>query len=412
MARPRAVFLSPILPVPTGNGLSMRMSVFLEALALIADVDLVVIPVAGEMKKFADASFYERLNVRLHLLSLSEGVDSHFSLLSMIPDGMARVQAFRDYAKPSMARFLTGPVKSAVEAILKSRRPDIVHIGRSYLSPLVDLAPSNASLSLDLDEDDMSSFNSLAGLAFERGDHALGFWLRQEGHASDLFISDFGKRFQQIFVASTRERRLLGLRHPGLSFDVARNAVEIPRRSSPLDGADDCLFVGTLSYPPNLNGVIWFVEKVFPRLQARKAWKGNLLIVGDNAPPAILSLSRHPRINLLGPVRELGAVYKRAAIAIAPMRAGGGTRLKVLEAAAHNVASVATHAAAEGLEWPEGTGGWIASTVDQFVASFEEAVSNRRQRAERASLGRKWVELHHSRSRVVSEIAAKLQPLS
>jgi hypothetical protein len=44
--------------VPTGNGLSMRMSVFLEALALIADVDLVVIPVAGEMKKFADASFY------------------------------------------------------------------------------------------------------------------------------------------------------------------------------------------------------------------------------------------------------------------------------------------------------------------------------------------------------------------
>jgi glycosyltransferase involved in cell wall biosynthesis len=411
MSEKRILMISPIFPAETGSGLAMRMAVFLEALAGLAKVEVIVVPVAGNTASFAEPSYMSRLAVRVHVAQLSGMTDTHFKLISQISDPWLRLSAFKHYGKPSFTNTLSSPVRSYIEKIIDAFSPHLVHIGRSYLSPLVENAGSRVA-TLDLDEDDLSSFNSSARVAAASGKDYKAVWLRQEGLACDSQVAIFGPRFQKIFVASHRERVQLGLRHPELKFDVAKNAIQIPAHDFHRDDGATFLFIGSLSYPPNYEGISWFIEKVMPRLYVRGSrLRGRLLIAGTNAPPVLRSFGRLPRVDLVGCVESTDLLYRQATIALGPMWSGGGTRIKLLEAAAFGVASVATEVAAEGLDLPHCVGGWRAINLVDFVDACSQALIEPAERLRRARLGRLWVSKHHSREQVIGGIRAEIRQL-
>ena len=115
------------------------------------------------------------------------------------------------------------------------------------------------------------------------------------------------------------------------------------------------------------------------------------------------ALERHPRISVLGRVSDVAELYRRSTLALAPLRAGGGTRIKLLEAAAHGVASVSTPIAAEGLSWPAAAGGWIAATSGQFAEACREALACPAERNRRAARMLDWVRRHHARKILVGQ---------
>ena len=90
------------------------------------------------------------------------------------------------------------------------------------------------------------------------------------------------------------------------------------------------------------------------------------------------------------------------------MRAGGGTRIKLLEAAARGVASVSTPVGAEGIAWPAETGGWIAAAPGPFAEACSEALMHPAERNRRAKLGLDWVRRHHAREKIVTRISRAL----
>ena len=111
---------------------------------------------------------------------------------------------------------------------------------------------------------------------------------------------------------------------------------------------------------------------------------------------------------MLGRVPDVAPLYRRATLALAPLLSGGGTRIKMLEAAAHRTASVATERAAAGIGWPEDAGGWRVTNASEFAGACHAALASAAERDRRATRGLDWVTRHHSRPHVVSRLCAGL----
>jgi polysaccharide biosynthesis protein PslH len=147
------------------------------------------------------------------------------------------------------------------------------------------------------------------------------------------------------------ERRLLD-QVPGVRTMVIPNAADVeyyqPRAKDPPADGRTVIFFGLLSYLPNLDGVSHFAHEIWPRIvQARP--HARLKIVGGQAPPSLLALAG-PRIELTGFVPDLRPHLAAAAAVVVPLRLGGGTRLKIVEAMAMGKAVVSTSLGAEGIE--------------------------------------------------------------
>jgi glycosyltransferase involved in cell wall biosynthesis len=394
----RSLMITPILPDKTGNGLSMRMGVFAEALAQLGPLVIIVLPVAGSAISGND--FTKSLGARVHFIDVTTHTSAHFMLVSRLADPLARIAAFKAYGQPSLARGLTPPVLEQITRILAQERPDLVHIGRSYLIACASLLPTGTQAVLDLDEDDYTSYLQQAKVAKASGDTYRADWLEQEAIACDALISNWKDGFHRIFVASKAEARTLRARHNLLNVSVIENAIAVPALAPRQVNTTRILFVGSLSYAPNSDGMIWFLERVLPRLRARLRTPVFIDIVGSMAPRRLVE-KRGPNIRLHGFVSSLTDFYKRSTIAIAPLHAGGGTRIKLLEASAYGLASVATEVASAGLGYDVG---WTANSSEAFATCVSEAIHDNHMRDRRARKARQYVQRHYTRDAVMVRI--------
>ena len=160
------------------------------------------------------------------------------------------------------------------------------------------------------------------------------------------------KLSQATFVCSERDRRhLLALRFPNVI--AVPNAVRMPAEAAPLISDPTILFIGLMSYEPNIECVVRLREKIMPLV-----WKTmpqtRLLIAGNGSDALSRASPADQRIEYLGFVPNLDALYARARIVCCPTRNGGGTRVKLIEAAAYGKPMVATRVGAEGLAFRHG----------------------------------------------------------
>jgi glycosyltransferase involved in cell wall biosynthesis len=138
-----------------------------------------------------------------------------------------------------------------------------------------------------------------------------------------------------------------------------------------------------MSWRPNENAALWLVEQVWPRV-VRRVPAARLLLVGRDPGPALRRLSG-PAVEVTGSVEEVRPYLARARVALAPLRSGGGTRLKILEALDAGRPVVATTIGAEGLECLAGDG---LTIVDDPEGMAEQIAALLRDAARAAELGR------------------------
>ena len=114
------------------------------------------------------------------------------------------------------------------------------------------------------------------------------------------------------------------------TLPVLANVLLIERAGWPVSGA--ILFFGAINYYPNTDGLHFFLDEVFPRVR-REHPNARLYIVGQLPPPTIVERAGDDVI-VTGLVEDLRPYLERATVVIAPLRIGGGTRLKIVEAMA------------------------------------------------------------------------------
>lgn len=191
------------------------------------------------------------------------------------------------------------------------------------------------------------------------------------------------KMFDGCAVTSSHDRDLLLRDLPATRVAIVPNAVDLDyfraRHDAPPPEPQSIVFFGAINYFPNADGLKFFLDQIFPRVLARLP-RAKLIVVG-HTPPELFALAS-ANIEMKGFVPDVRVEVERAAVAIAPLRIGGGTRLKILEAMAMAKPVVSTPQGAEGLEVTDGRELLLASTADAFadqlIRVLEDAALARR----------------------------------
>jgi glycosyltransferase involved in cell wall biosynthesis len=376
--RGRLLLIAPALPADRGNGLAMRVGFFLRAYLLRFEVDLAVFPAFGG-PLLPPCALLARVR-RLRIFS-PEAIDTHFMLVNALREPDARLAAFRCYRRPSLASIASAASRSALEGWIAGVHYDVVHVARLYLAPLADLwtcTPGKPRLVLDCDEDDACAYRRLGAMMRSAGCHHAADWAGAEAEAFTRLAAEVLPRFDDVLAASPLDARML--RAGGAGVAVVPNVAPLDttpfvRRSiiGPRPGAHAAgtvLFVGTMGYAPNADGVRWLLTRVWPRLRRALACRVRLVIVGGGLSATLVRLARRGGgVRLAGAVPDVSAYYRKADVAVIPLRAGAGTRIKLMEAAAHGVPVVSTSLGVEGTTFRHGRELLLADSAEAFAGA-------------------------------------------
>ena len=187
-------------------------------------------------------------------------------------------------------------------------------------------------------------------------------------------------------VCSARERDQLRRSAPAARIQVVENGVDtqyfMPAEETAPPG-QQVVFVGTMDYYPNVEAATSFASRIWPRVREQLP-EMRLMIVGANPTPAVSALGAIPGVTVTGTVPDVRPYYRDALAAIVPLRTGGGTRLKILEAMAAGVPVVSTVLGAEGLAVTPGSDIRIAGADDpqqwiDYLSALAQAPARRDQ---------------------------------
>jgi polysaccharide biosynthesis protein PslH len=401
----RLLFLAPIAPSDRGNGLAMRCGVLLDAYARSFVVDLAVVPVVA-LDVTLDAFALRRAR-RAQVFAPSRP-DSHFALIERIRDDAARLDAFARYGKPALTSRLTEELRAALARWCGAETYQFVHVSRLYLAELAApwlITPErHARCVIDCDEDDALAFRRVARMHERTGDNVGAAWARLESSAFARHAGAWLPRFDCILAAAPGESRSLAQRAGQTLVLTVPNTIAIaPLRRAPAPGqarrkARTIIFVGNMGYVPNADAVAWFAKRVWPRLRRRFPIPLRLVVVGANPPPSVARLDRRAGITVTGAVADVAPYYAAADLAIVPVRGGGGTRIKLLEAAERGVPLVATAFGAAGTRLRNGIELAIAEDATAFIRACAALLDHPRRAAAMAARARRRVRLDYDAS--------------
>ena len=138
---------------------------------------------------------------------------------------------------------------------------------------------------------------------------------------------------------------------------------------------DTLLYTGSMDWFPNEDAVIYCVDEILPIIRSKRP-NIKFLIVGQHPTANVRKLSELPNIEVTGRVEDVKPYIARSAVYVVPLRIGGGTRLKILEALAMEKAVVSTSVGAEGLGLINNKEIIIEDNPRQFAAKVVELLEN------------------------------------
>jgi len=185
------------------------------------------------------------------------------------------------------------------------------------------------------------------------------------------------ERFDNCVVVSEIDKEELQRISPEAKISVVPNGVDIEYfRPTYEDFAENTLiFVGGMTWFPNLDGALWFCEEIWP-LVKREIPEPKMSFIGRNPPKKVLELAKTDNIEAPGFVDDIRPYVSKAAVYVVPLRVGGGTRLKILDAMAMGKAVVSTSIGCEGLEVTPEENIIVADSAEEFAKRTVELLRN------------------------------------
>jgi glycosyltransferase involved in cell wall biosynthesis len=167
------------------------------------------------------------------------------------------------------------------------------------------------------------------------------------------------------------------------------------------------LFTGKMDYRPNIDAMLWFGRHVLPLILAVEP-QARLQIVGLSPHPRLAELRQHPAIEITGAVPDIRPYLQQAAVYIIPMRVGGGTRFKALEAMATGKGIVSTPLGVEGIAVRHEAELLLADSPEAFAAAVLRLLRDQQQGGLLTQqLGRRaraFVEVHYSWTKIAPQL--------
>jgi glycosyltransferase involved in cell wall biosynthesis len=219
----------------------------------------------------------------------------------------------------------------------------------------------------------------------------LAFWMQYRSfrHYERLMA----RKFSACACVSEEDKNLLADLCPGISIEVIPNGVDVEsyQPDHRLTEEATIVYTGSMDWLPNEDAVLYFHERMLPLLEAQIP-NVKFYIVGQNPTQRVKQLSQRNNVIVTGMVDDVKPYIAKASVYVVPLRIGGGTRLKILEALAMEKAVVSTTIGCEGLQLTPGKDILIADEPEKFARLVLRLAQDEKFRQRLGQSGRKQVE--------------------
>jgi len=408
----RILWLSHLIPYPPKGGVLQRAYHLLKEVARYHSVDLVAFNQPGLLGPLYPTLEEGVEDARKALAACCEQV----SILDIdsTQGGFGRERlALRSLISPDpyTINWLKSPVyDAAVRGLLELNEYDLIHFDTISLIPYLHHVKGMPTV---LDHHNIKSHMLLRRA--ENENNLLKKWyFHQEGQRLERVEKQVCPKFSLNITCSEIDAQRLRDIAPGSRVTEIPNGVDISyfKRNCPQTDKPALIFVGTLSWYPNIEAVLFIAEALWPALK-KKIPEVVFHIVGANPPDALLSLAGADRnFKVHGFVDDVREYMQESAVYVCPITDGGGTKLKILDALAMEMPIVAHPIACEGIQVTAGENVIFAESVQAYVEAISGLLGNPEQRREMGKQARKLIENTYAYSQIGRGLSEQYEDLA
>jgi sugar transferase (PEP-CTERM/EpsH1 system associated) len=333
----KILFLCPQPLWPVNTGARLRNFHLANALCSHAEVTVLHAVHPADIPAKAPASSFQ------NVLSAARG--NSYTFLNIL-------RGIKGPIPVTVLNYVSRNIEQALTGALKATAFDAVQMESIHMAPYLNIIRrQKPAVSVVLDWHNVES-ELIQQYAASTSNPARKFIATRTSALLYQMEQDALKSFSAHTVVSELERDKLLKRAPGAKIQVIPNGVDTAafarRQPLPISASrQTLLFVGSMDYHANSEAVLWFCRDIWPQLAAEFT-SLDFKIVGRNPPSSVQALAS-ARILVTGTVEDVRPFYHEAFAVLVPLRVGGGTRLKILEAMAAGVPVISTRLGAEGI---------------------------------------------------------------
>lgn len=377
----RVLIITDYLPFPLISGDRIRVYNLTQRIAERNEVSI-----AAPIRSSDDLASVGHLKTFCHRVETAELSRHH--PVKHLPGLLAHALSGR----PLELKFLhSRALRRKIQRMAAEEEFDIVQIEHSRMAPYGEALPHNtrSKTILSLHNVTATQFESISRIA-RRPMGRFRAWLYSRSMIR--WEPRVALRFDRCLTVSELDRRSLRRAEPRLEIDVIPNGVDthrfqlLPR----IDRPPSLLFVGTMHYGPCIDAMIYFCDRILPIIQQR-IQEIQLWIVGARPPESVRRLA-NANVHVTGRVADVVPYYRKSSVAVVPLRAGGGTRLKILESMALGRPVVSTSIGCEGLDVQDEEHLFIANSPQKFSERVIQLLTEEMTYERMVASGRKLVE--------------------
>jgi len=411
----KLLFLSQLLPYPLDAGAKVRAYYMLRYLAQSHQVTLVCF-VRGD----------DSAEAIRHLESICAGVHC----VPMRRSGLRNLRA-------GLVGLLTGrplvivrdeipEMYALLGRLMAQERFDLVHADQTSMAGYGLWAVEQADRPIPAVLDQHNAVHLLTQRMAEESSHPLlRLVMAREAWAFHRYEAHICRRYDAVLTVTHEDKsHLLALFPPQAQAEIGAKFTPLPiavdpervqpvslAQAGPGGGAPTILHVGTMFWPPNVAGVLWFAQEVLPLIR-QAVGDVRFVVVGKQPPAPVRALAQDPRIRVLGYVEDLRPLLEEADLFVVPLAAGGGMRVKILDAWLWGLPVVSTLIGAEGIAVEEEKNILLADTPAGFAQAAVRLLIDRELNLSLRRAGRAWVESRYSCSAVYGEVGRVYERLA
>jgi polysaccharide biosynthesis protein PslH len=352
----RVLLLTQVLPYPPDSGPKVKTWNVIKYLANHHDVTLVSFVRGDQAASVRELEKYCR---EVHTVPLERGIFKDFRYLG---ESFLRNQPFL------MIRDQRREMEQLIDQLSAETDYDVVHADQLNMAQYAARV-SGARQVLD-------AHNALwmlyKRLWMTMGPGPKKWLLKRDWRLLKKYEGQVCKDFHAVLAVSEEDRKALE-EAAGQSLNISVIPIAIDTDEiTPVDfklQGNRIIHIGTMFWPPNIDGIIWFLQDVLPKVRESRP-DAVFDVVGANPPQEIISIGeKDPGVNVTGYVDDPLPYLKGASVMVVPLRAGGGMRVKILNALGQGLPIVSTTLGCEGIAVTSGVHLLVADSPDDFAHS-------------------------------------------
>jgi polysaccharide biosynthesis protein PslH len=352
----KILLLTQVLPYPPDSGPKVKTWNVIKYLAKHHEVTLVSFVRGDQAVSVRELEKYCR---EVHTVPLERGI---FRDLRYMAESFLRNQPFL------MIRDRRREMEQLIDQLSAKTDYDIVHADQLNMAQYAARVTGARQV--------LDAHNAL-WLLYKRlwmtmGSGPKKWLLKRDWRLLKKYEGQVCKDFHAVLAVSEEDRKALE-EAAGQSLNITVIPIAIDTDEiTPVDfkaQGNRIIHIGTMFWPPNIDGIMWFLQEVLPKVRESRA-DAVFDVIGANPPQEIISMGeKDPGVNITGYVDDLMPYLEGASVMVVPLRAGGGMRVKILNALGQGLPIVSTTLGCEGIGVTSGVHLLISDSPEEFAHS-------------------------------------------